>query len=413
MSGPGFASIDAREREYVAAALDEGTLMRYRMGLTEEQSFVYRFERAAEQELGARHCLAVNSGTSALLTSLVALGIGPGDEVIVPAYTFIASIAAIAYCGATPVLAEIDESLTLDPRDVERRITARTRAVMPVHMLGVGADMDRLTGLAQEYGLLVIEDVAQACGGSFKGRRLGTIGDMGAFSMNHFKVLTAGEGGFCLTDSLERYETAYAFHDHGFRPNRDGAVEADAMFGLNLRMPDLSGALALAQLEKLDVVLERTRSVNARLGEAIGEVPGARPRRLPDPEGHCATTLTYVFDQAAVARSVAQRLGTTTLIESGKHYYANMPQLAGLAKDRRKVSPLGSAAAHSGDRPPSYARGSMPRTDSILARSIALSTGMSDWYAGTAFGVALDSDADAVKAAAGAFHDAVERGARA
>jgi dTDP-4-amino-4,6-dideoxygalactose transaminase len=354
---------------------------------------------------GSPHCLAVNSGTSALLTALVAHGVGPGDEVIVPGYTFIASIAAIVYAGATPVLAEIDESLTLDVSDVERRISSRTKAIMPVHMLGGGADSVRLARLAAERSLVLIEDVAQACGASQDGRALGTIGSSGAFSLNYFKVITSGEGGFCLFSDPKVYERAYAFHDHGFSALRDGAVDGDATFGQNLRMPDLSGAVALAQLRKLPRILARTRTVKAALVAAIGELPGVRQRPLADVAGECATTLCFVFDEASHAEQVAKVLNTMTLAQSGKHYYANMPQLRHVG-----TSALGAAAGRSETQLPSTRRGDLPQTDDVLARTVAVSTGTSDWYAGTGFGVTVHSSDDDIEACAAAFADAV-RGA--
>jgi dTDP-4-amino-4,6-dideoxygalactose transaminase len=194
------------------------------------------FERACESLMKVKHCLALNSCTSALLAGLSGLGIGPGDEVIVPGYTFIASIAAVTYARAIPVLAEIDESLTLDPQDVERKIGPRTRAMIAVHMLGAPCDMDALREIAARHKLFLIEDVAQACGGSYKGAPLGSSGDFGAFSLNIFKTITAGDGGLFTTGSTPLYERAFAFHDHGSKPLRLGLADADSMLGLNLRM---------------------------------------------------------------------------------------------------------------------------------------------------------------------------------
>jgi len=398
VSGPGYAMFGADEERNLLDALRTGTLTRYRFGMPGAESYVYRFERAAREHFGSPHCLALNSGTSALLTALVANGIGPGDEVIVPGYMFIASIAAVLYAGAVPVLAEIDESLTLDPADFERKITSRTRAVMPVHMLGGAADMPMLTALAQEHSILVIEDVAQACGGSCNGVPLGTWGAAGAFSLNYFKVITAGEGGFCLLADDAAYERGYSFHDHGFKPLRDGAVDADAVFGLNLRMPDLSGALALAQLARLPEILERTQAVRTRLAAAIGEHEAMTPRTSVDPSGDCATTLCYTFHESAMAERMAKSLGTMPLVRSGKHYYGNMPQLQHMGS-----ATLGSA--HQGDPMPSYGVGDLPRTDDILARTLALSTGASDWYAGTGFGVGVNSTDHDIELCAQTFRE--------
>lgn len=404
MSGAGYRLIGDAEQGNVLQAL-QGTLTRYRYGQPGDPSFVYQFERAVEKVFVAPHCLATNSCTSALLAALAALGIGPGDEVLVPGYTFIATIAAIVHSGATPVLCEIDDTLTLDSADVERKITGRSRAIMPVHMMGAPADMDAIMTLARAHGLLVVEDAAQACGGRYRGRALGTIGDVGAHSLNYFKVITAGEGGFLLTSSAEVYERAYAFHDHGFKPMRDGASEANSLFGMNLRMSDLTGAVALAQFERLDAVLTATRRVNAALAEAIGTLPGLRRRRRVDAPGDCATSLIYLFDDAEIAAKVAAALDTTVLRSSGRHYYGNMPQLQALASGHRGPAPFrgrpDSALSDCGV-------GTLPQTDDLLARAVGLSTGVSDWYAGTGFGVRLDSSAEEVAAAGARFREVVE-----
>jgi dTDP-4-amino-4,6-dideoxygalactose transaminase len=404
VSGPGRHFFDDQELQNVIRAM-EGTLTRYRYGLPGEESFVFRFEQEARRIFGTR-CLAVNSCTSALFTGLAALGIGPGDEVIVPGYTFIASIATIVYSGATPVLAEIDNTLNLDPRDVQAKISPNTKAIMPVHMLGAPADLDAIMEIAREHGLSVIEDVAQACGGSIRDRRLGTIGTLGAFSLNYFKVITSGDGGFLLTADEDIYRRAYAIHDHGFRPLRDGTVDDDTLFGLNFRMSDLVGALALAQIGKIDRILARTRQVKAELAERVGDLPdGIRARRLVDPNGDCALALVYIFDDAEKAKRVADLLGTTALISSGRHYYGNMRQLWGLGRGRDGPAPFrGSASVASG----SYDVGTLPRTDDILARAIALSTGSSDFYAATGFGVNVRSTSEEIELVASQLRTAID-----
>ncbi|WP_131738033.1 DegT/DnrJ/EryC1/StrS family aminotransferase [Actinomadura roseirufa] len=402
MPGPGFRHVGSEERENVLEALSAGTMTRYAYERAGRTSCVYRFERRVEELFGVPHCVAVNSGTSALLAGLAALGVGPGDEVIVPGYTFIASIASVVTAGAVPVLAEIDETLGLDPHDVEAKITPRTKAIMAVHMLGSPADVPVLREIADRYGIALIEDVAQACGGSVGGRRLGAFGDVGAFSLNYFKVITSGEGGFVLTSSRERYHRAYAFHDHGFLPDRAGVAPGDSIFGLNLRMTDLAGGVALAQIGKLDRILARTRALRDTLSAEIGTLPSARRRRLVDPGGDCASALVYLFDTPGLAAEVARSLGTIRLIESGKHYYGDMPQLRRLAARTVRASPFQN---WSGPGEESYRVGALPRTDDILARSVALSVGMSDHYTGTGFGISTDSTDEDVARVAARFRD--------
>jgi dTDP-4-amino-4,6-dideoxygalactose transaminase len=400
MPGPGLDVIGLEELKEVDEVLRTRQMSRYRFGdEASAPSKVYQFERELEALTGARHCLGMNSCTTALLAGMWASGIGPGDEVIVPAYTFVASIAAVAYTGATPVLAEIDGGLTLDPDDVRRRITPRTRAVLAVHMLGTPCNLSGLSAVCQEHGLQLFEDCAQAGGGSYQGRALGTHGVFGAFSLNVFKTFTAGDGGVLLTNDTDVYSRAFALHDHGARPLRLGVADANSYLGLNFRMHELTGAVALAQVRKLPMILERIRSSKAKLLEAIGTVPHVRERTLHDPSGECATVAAFTFDTEERAAAAASRLGTIPLSGSGKHNYANIPQLAamplprGIQLERRPASTV--------------AAGAFPQTDSILARTVALSVGVVDSYLGAGFGINIHSTDHDIDAAARTFRAAV------
>jgi dTDP-4-amino-4,6-dideoxygalactose transaminase len=394
MPGPGQAWIGREERDAVLEVVESGHLFRY--GRPDDPAFkrtVYTFERELAALCGVKHALATTSGSASLVSSLLALGLSPGDEVIVPAYTFVASYSSTIFCGAMPVLAEIDESLNLDPEDVERRITARTKAIMPVHMLGNPCDMDPILDVARRRDLVVIEDACQAAGASYRGRRVGTLGKIGAFSLNIFKTITAGDGGAVVTDDTELYERAFAVHDQGHRPHRTGVeVGARSLLGLNFRMNELTGAVALAQLRKLDRLLATLREKKAKLKERIAGVPGLRFRKLPDPGGECATLCTVLFDEAARAARVAERLGTTTVDRSGWHVYANMEHV-----DRW-------LAEHG--RP--HGKGAYPRTDDILSRAVNLSVGVVDAGLGAAFGINVLSTDDEIEHAARTFRKACE-----
>jgi dTDP-4-amino-4,6-dideoxygalactose transaminase len=403
MPGPGWYFIDGEEERLVAEVIGSRELSRYRFdqGPDDAPSMVWHFEREVERYLGVPHCLGTNSCTTALLTALSALGIGPGDEVIVPGYTFIASIAAIVYARAVPVLAEVDDSLTLDPDDVRRKITPRTRAILCVHMLGAPCDMDALEAIAREHGLLLVEDVAQACGGEYRGRRLGSFGDAGAFSLNVFKTITAGDGGWLAVRDRDVYERAFAFHDHGFKPHRMGVADAESVLGLNFKMHELTGAVALAQVRKLPRILDAVRTQKRSLAEAIGEVGRSRPRRLNDAAGECGSLLVLTFDGAATAREVAEALGVCTLLDSGRHYYGAMPQLLHRRVPYADGCPF-DCAAHPTER--TYHRGMLPRTDDLLSRSVALSVGVVDSYLGAGFGVNVRSSPHEVRQVAEEFH---------
>ncbi|MFI6471169.1 DegT/DnrJ/EryC1/StrS family aminotransferase [Streptomyces sp. NPDC050516] len=413
MAGPGVSRIGPEEEAELLSVVRERELSRYRFDdhdASAPPSKVSRFEQEFRALTGARHCLGMNSCTSALYAGLLAAGIGPGDEVIVPGYTFIASMAAVAHTGAEPVLAEIDESLLLDPADVASKITSRTKAVIAVHMLGAPCDLDALDAVTREHGLLLVEDCAQAGGGTYRGRHLGTVGGFGAFSLNVFKTFTAGDGGVLLTDDDDLYETAFALHDHGAAPLRQGVTDGPPLFGLNLRMHELTGAFALAQVRKLPDILRTLRANRDTFADAIGDLPGATRRRLHDPDGDCATVLAYTFASAAIAGEVAARLGTITLSQSGKHNYANMSQLRPdllVPTDSRRRRPDRAVSRRS------YPPGSLPRTDDLLSRSIALSVGVVDSYLGSGVGIDVTADDDTIEAAARLFRTTVEDVAKA
>jgi dTDP-4-amino-4,6-dideoxygalactose transaminase len=291
------------EREALLQVLENENLFRY---LREDESQVRAFERRFAELIGAPYCLAVSSGTAALVCGLVGLGIGPGDEVILPAYTYISSAAAIINVRAVPVIAEVDDTLTLDPADVERKITPHTRAIMPVHMRGIPSQMEELLRIARRHNLLVIEDTAQACGGSYRGRRLGTLGDAGCFSLQHYKIITTGEGGAVVTSSPEVFGRAMMYHDAG-RPYWEG-YEGEVIPGVNYRMSELAGAIGRAQVEQLDAILERTRRAKRRLLEGIRDLPGVRLQRVPDPEGECGIVLILFLPNADEAKRFAAAL---------------------------------------------------------------------------------------------------------
>lgn len=402
--GPGMRLFGAEERAAVLDVLTTLELSRYRFDNDAEagaQSHTYRFERSLEELMGIRHCLGMNSCTSALLTGLWAMDIGPGDEVILPGYTFVASMAAVAYTGATPVLAEIDDRMMLDPADIAARITPRTKAILCVHMLGMPCDMAGVMEVAAAHGLMVFEDCAQACGGKYRGQSLGSFGQFGATSLNVFKTFTAGDGGVFFTKDTDLYDRAFAIHDHGSKPGRLGVADAESLLGLNFRMHEITGALAGAQLDKLSNNLARLRSRKAALTAALDDLPGASVLKSHDPDGECGTVLAIRFDHAHHTAKAAEALGIRRLNESGKHNYRNIPQLAELSVPRA-ISASRMAKASNG---PS----SLPRTDDILMRTLILGIGLNDSYLGA--GLTLDPDVGGNELAAFAegIRAAVER----
>jgi len=280
-----------------------------------ENSKVERLEKEFAAASGAKYALAVNSGTSALIAALVACGVGPGDEVIVPGYTFFASASAVVVAKAIPVIAEVDQTLTLDISDVERKITKQTKAILPVHMRGLPCDMRSLTKLAQKYGLKVIEDVAQAAGGRYQGKWLGTWGDAGCFSFDYFKIVASGEGGMITTNDEKVYIRAQSYHDTAacWRPNRYARerMPGELFCGENYRMSEVHGAIALAQLRKLEHYLACCRKNKKLLKERLIGLKNLQLAPVHDEEGDCGVNLILLApDSQTAKRAVSTVKGT-------------------------------------------------------------------------------------------------------
>ncbi|MBN1838064.1 MAG: DegT/DnrJ/EryC1/StrS family aminotransferase, partial [Spirochaetales bacterium] len=341
MPGPGYYWMGREEEEEIVELIRARYLFRY--GDEKDPAFKHRVKSLEEEvagKFGVRYALALSSGTAALITAMAAAGIGPGDEVIVPGYTFIASMSSVIFCNAVPVLAEVDESLTLDPADVERRITKHTRAILPVHMIGNPCDLDSLKAIADRHKLLLIEDTAQAFGGTYKGRRLGTVGLIGTYSFNIFKTINAGDGGMVVTDDEELYKRAFGYHDQGHLPLRTGVeVGNRSVIGQNFRMTELTAAVLLAQFRKLGAIIERLRALKARFKGQISDLPGLSFRRLNDPAGECGTILTVFLPDKKSADAVAKTLGTLTVAHSGWHVYNNMENILNMNTINPKNNP--------------------------------------------------------------------------
>jgi dTDP-4-amino-4,6-dideoxygalactose transaminase len=322
--------------------------------------------------------------------------------VIVPGYTFIASVSSVIYARAIPILAEVDRTLNLDPEDVRCRITPRTKAIMAVHMLGNPAPLNELRAIADEHGLLLVEDCAQAFGASYKGRQVGAIGHAGTYSFNIFKMITAGDGGMVVTSDEASYRRFFGFHDQGHSPLRMGVEVGQRPFvGLDFRMTELTGAVLLAQLGKLEGLLARLRANKRRFKEALAGLPGLEFREITDPEGECATLLTVFLPTEEVARKMATALGTRVVADSGWHVYSNMEQIL----EKRTITPEGcpfSCPYYQGGGV-RYWKGMLPQTDDLLSRAINISIGVSDPGLGSAFGVTARDGFEAVDQKAEAF----------
>jgi dTDP-4-amino-4,6-dideoxygalactose transaminase len=411
MPGPGMELVGEEEIREVLEVLQSGYLYRYQVGQDARfQGKVVKLEREMARRSQVRHALAVNSGTSALLVALVGLGVGPGDEVIVPGFTFVASISSIVYAGAVPVLGEVDRTLNLDPEDVKNKITPRTKAIMAVHMMGNPARLDELMAVADEHDLFLIEDCAQAFGASYKGLPIGSMGHVGTFSFNVFKTVTSGDGGMIITDDQDLYRRCFAFHDQGHAPLRDGVELGKRPFlGLDFRYTELQAAVLLAQIRKVPSMLDHLRANKRRFKSAIAGLPGLEFREVIDPQDEIGTMLTVILPTSEVARRIANDLDTTVIAEAGWHVYSNMEHLL----EQRVVNPVGCpfSCPHYARRGGQmrYWKGMLPQTDDLLARAMNISIGVPDAGLGSSFGITVNDGPDAVDKKAAEFRQVASR----
>lgn len=266
-------------------------------------SKVMAFEREFAAHIGTKYALAVTSGTTALQSALAALEVGPGDEVILPAWTWHSCFNTIVYAGALPVIAEIDETFNIDPNDIERHITPQTKAIMAVHLQGNPCQIDRVLEIARKHKIRVIEDCAQSVGASFRGKKLGSLGDVGIYSLQQNKTITAGEGGAVVTNDPVLFERASRFHDLGeLRPMHVSVVgdkKVNPFIGTNFRMNEFSGGVLLAQTRKLDKIVGGVRANAKRVYEGIADLKGIELRKRPDPEGELGTGVFIGFRDKA------------------------------------------------------------------------------------------------------------------
>ena len=337
------------------------------------QQEVVRFEQEWAEKIGIKHALCLSGGGSAaLLCGLAALGIGPGDEVIVPAYTFMASASAVLAAGAIPVIAEVDESCLLDPEDFERKIGPNVRAVIPVHMVGMPCNMCRIMAIARKHEIKVIEDSCQCDGGSYHGERTGSIGDIGAFSFNDFKIMTCGEGGALVTNDHTFYERALVYSDSGaaFRPYIE-SLSVAPFVGFQFRPSEIQGAILRIQLQRLEGILSDLRRIKERIMAELKGKPGIRFMSPNDPKGDCGVVVGCQFDSSAQAVTFAKSEGVNGWlpIDTGKHVYYNWdPIIDKRVGHHPDMNPF-NHPRNQGLRM-EYSHGMCPKTMDILSRTV-------------------------------------------
>ena len=322
---PGFELWGAEERKELNDVLQNGILMRYGFDASRKGTWKAKeLEAAICKTFGSKYAQLTSSGTAALTTALSALGVGYGDEVIMPAFTFVASFESLLSVGAVPVIVDVDDTLTLSPDAVRKAITSKTKVIMPVHMCGSMADLDTLQSICKEHKLILLEDACQSIGASYKGKFLGTIGDAGTFSFDFVKIITCGEGGAVMTNREDVYVKCDGYSDHGHdHKGNDRGAETHPFIGYNYRISELHAAVGLAQIQKLDSFLETQRSNHAQLKKILSGIPEISFRRIPDPAGDSCTFLSWFLPSEEITKAVVSEMKAQNILAGNFYWYDN------------------------------------------------------------------------------------------
>ncbi|MCM8804207.1 MAG: DegT/DnrJ/EryC1/StrS family aminotransferase [Candidatus Omnitrophica bacterium] len=331
------------EIKEVVDVLKRKVLFRY--GFDKEREGIYKvkeFEDEFKKYIGSRYALGVSSGSSALKIAIESLNLPKGKEIITQSFTFVATVEAIKESGFKPVLCEIDKSLNIDIQDIERKITKNTVAIIPVNMMGCSGKIDEVIKLAKSRNLKVIEDNCQSTGASYKGKKLGTFGDIGCFSFDYVKVMTTGEGGMIVTDDEEIYKQAEYYHDHGHPhlPNLSRGEEKRMREGFNFRMNEIQGALGIVQLKKLPEIIKMQKENKKKIKEGIKDINGIEFREIPDPEGDIATFLTFYLQTKEKAEKFKEKMRENCVnpaILNYWHFIANIEIVGGDFPKSREI----------------------------------------------------------------------------
>ena len=370
---PGFEWFGDEERKEVQDVLETGVLFRYGFdGMRNGHWKARTFEEELTKRLGGGYAHLCSSGTAALSIALAACGVGAGDEVIVPPFTFVASVEALLTAGIIPVFAEIDETLCLDPLSVRAAITPQTRAVIPVHMCGAMARIDALKTICDENRLVLIEDACQSLGASCQGKFAGTFGHAGCFSFDPVKTVTCGEGGAVVTSDQQIYFNAQAYADHGHdHVGTDRGLEGHPFLGMNYRISELNAAVGVAQLRKLDVILARQRAHKKILKQALGRYPHVSFREIPDEAGDSATFLSFFLENADQARQAARDLGAAGM-DGCFYWYDNNWHYLRKWDHFKQLKSLSNLSVHQLKAFPDYSKVRLSQSDHIMRRTLSL-----------------------------------------
>jgi 8-amino-3,8-dideoxy-alpha-D-manno-octulosonate transaminase len=370
---PGYERWSDLERKELNDVLETGILMRYGFDAMRKDRWKSR-ELEAEicKTFGSTYAQLTSSGTSALSTALAALGIGYGDEVITPCFTFVASFEAILSVGAVPVLVDVDETLTIDPQAVQNAITERTKLIMPVHMCGSMADMDALMQICRERKILMLEDACQSIGAKFKGKYLGTIGDAGTFSFDFVKTMTCGEGGAVLTSNKDLYIKCDGYSDHGHdHLGADRGADQHPFIGYNYRISELHAAVGLAQVRRLPEFLSVQKKNHQQLKRILSEIEEISFRKIPDPEGDSCTFLSFFLPTKEITGAVINELRSQQILAGNFYWYDNNWHYIRKWDHLKNVRSLNALSPELKQRISAEASKDFSASDAIMSRCIS------------------------------------------
>lgn len=368
---PGTELFGEEEKKEVMDVLNTGVLFRYNHDAARKGHWKAKdFEAEIARFTGAKHALAVSSGSTAVSTMLAACGVGYGDHVIVPPFTFVATIEAVLFAGAIPVFAEIDETLCLSAEGIRAAITPKTKAVLLVHMCGASADLDGIMAVCDEKNVMLIEDTAQALGATYKGKHLGLFGKMGSFSFDFFKINTCGEGGVIITNDEQLIKTAEYLSDHGHSHEGDNrGMEPHPIMGTNYRIGEINAAIGLAQARKLPYIISQQRKHKAIIHARLSKIPGLSFRKQCDDAGDSATFFHLLFPSEATARAAHKAMGDAGV--GGGYWYDNMYHYIKQWHQVKELSMPFRMVAHELGLPQDLKTMTFPKSDAVLSRLIS------------------------------------------
>ena len=369
---PGTELFGSEERKEINDVLETGILFRYNHDQQRNGIWKARdFEAEVKKITGAKYAHAVSNGSAAIAIAMAASGIGAGDEVIVPPFTYIASVEAVLFIGAIPIFAEIDETLCLSAEGIRKAITPKTKGICLVHMCGTMADMDGIMAVAKEHNLVLVEDAGQAFGASYKGTAVGLFGKAGSFSFDFFKIATAGEGGVIITNDEAVYKLADSYSDHGHdHIGNNRGMEQHPVLGFNYRISELHAAVGVAQTRKVPHIREVNRKYKKMLTDILSQTEGISFSTLVDPAGDSATFLNILMPDAEIAKQTVDELNKAG-IGGFNYWYLNMYHFINQWDHLKNMKTVSRLPAEAFGISQDYNNLHLPKSQEVIGRLIS------------------------------------------